>query len=224
MALIEFWGAHRADLYDIMCESVDPEGRILARVRSLCPWDDRLVMDIGCGRGDHALVMARDAGVVVAADADERMVNRTRARALGVHPSLCVLHADVTDLPLASESLDVVYAFWAYFFGEGEKGLRECERVLRPGGSLCVVQNRGGDELSQLWSDPEFACLQWGRWFEERGFASFGVNSYWRFPSMDEAVLLVRYLWGERGLQVLLRSQTLQFGFSASIYCKRRGA
>ncbi len=224
MGLIEFWGAHRADLYDIMCESVDPEGRILAGVRSLCPWDRRLVMDIGCGRGDQALFMARDAEAVVAVDADQRMVERTRERASEARSSLCVLHADVTDLPLATGSLDAIYAFWAYFFGPGaEEGLAECERILRPGGTLCVVQNRGGDELSELWSDAEFACLQWGQWFQKHGFSSLVINSHWRFPSMDEAALLVQYLWGEKGLQTLLRRRTLQFGFAASIYCRRRG-
>ncbi|MFO8059902.1 MAG: class I SAM-dependent methyltransferase [Bacillota bacterium] len=164
MGLIEFWGAHRQDLYDIMCDSVDPEGLIPARVRFLCPWDGRLVMDVGCGRGDHALLMARDAGAVVAADADPRMVARTARRVASAYLPVCVLCADAADLPLADESLDVIYAFWAYFFGPGaEPGLRECERVLRPGGALCVVQNRG-DQLVQItWCSthvPSGACLR----------------------------------------------------------------
>ena len=56
--------------------------------------------------------------------------------------SAVVVAGDAEALPLADDSVDVVHARWAYFFGAGcEPGLAEVARVLRPGGTAFVVDN-----------------------------------------------------------------------------------
>lgn len=224
MSLRPFWGAERPDLYDILQRTTDPHGIIARAVYELCPWEDRVVLDVGCGRGDFSARMARTAGCVVAVDADARMTEAAR-RFLGAGASrTAVLQADVQDLPFAAGAFDSAYALWSYFFGSGAgPGLRECRRVLRPEGSLCVVQNNGRDELSQLWSDHELRCLQWPEWFDWHGFSRRIIETEWRFPSLDEGTALVRYLWGESSVRRLLRARSLTFSFKVSLYHRRMG-
>jgi len=219
-----FWGVERPDLYEILLRSTDPEEIIPAAIRESCPWAGRVALDIGCGRGDFAASIAEEAGSVVAVDAAPSMVAAARRNMVGRSGRFAAITANVENLPFADGSFDVAYALWAYFFGAGaEPGLFECERVLRRGGRLCVVQNNGGDGLSGLWSESEFRCLEWPEWFEQRGFSRRIVDTVWRFPSLDQGTALVRYLWGEGAVRRLLRSGTLTFSFKVSLYCREVG-
>ena len=58
------------------------------------------------------------------------------------------LHADVQDIPLPDESVNLVISrgsipFWA----DPAKGLQEIHRVLVPGGQACIVLGRGSPEM-----------------------------------------------------------------------------
>ena len=224
MTLIGFWGTGNPHLYDILQRTTDPDDLIIEKVRQLCPWRERVVMDAGCGSADHALQIAREAHAVVAVDADDRMVQMARHNlATSRGGRVGVVAGDIEDLPFADGTFQAIYAFWAYFFGEGsEAGLAECERVLVPGGRLCVVQNYGGDELSQLWSDSEFACLEWPSWFLAKGFSRHVVSTSWCFPSLDEGMSLARFLWGEPAALKLAGGSSLEFEFRAAIYLRQK--
>ena len=215
-----FWGAERPDLYDVLQESTDPEGRIVEALARVNPWWNKEVLEIGCGRGDFSALMATQAARVVGTDADPRMVALAEERHSPGY-RLQYRLGDAEHLPFATDSFDAVYALWAYFFGSGcEAGLAEVERVLRPGGILAIVQNWGNDELSSLWNDEEFRCLDWADWFADHGFHHRVVNTSWSFPTIDSAVHLVGYLWGAEASRRLILREGLRWGFNAAIFYK----
>jgi ubiquinone/menaquinone biosynthesis C-methylase UbiE len=107
------------------------------------------VLDIGCGRGDYSLAMAEAVGprgYVYALDAwDEGLdILKGRARDLGLG-NIGTLRADVNDaIPLADASVDVCLMATVLHDllreGTGEVTLKETARVLRPGGTLVIVE------------------------------------------------------------------------------------
>jgi ubiquinone/menaquinone biosynthesis C-methylase UbiE len=98
------------------------------------------VLDIGCGIGGPAFVLARKYGAYVTGiDLEPQLVERAALRAAGLGLSHQVEFRPVTFGPLdfSDESLDVVFSSGALTQTEDKAGIvGECFRVLKPGGVL----------------------------------------------------------------------------------------
>jgi SAM-dependent methyltransferase len=98
------------------------------------------VLDLGCGSGELARALAAAGLRVAGCDISPEMLRRAAAE--GCHPAGWLLLAPRwRALPFAAGSLDVVVAASVLeFVAEPVTVLRECARVLRPGGVLlCTV-------------------------------------------------------------------------------------
>jgi 2-polyprenyl-3-methyl-5-hydroxy-6-metoxy-1,4-benzoquinol methylase len=104
------------------------------------------VADLGCATGTFAAGLARPGLVVTAVDAsEESLAELERLHAdLIARGWLRPVHADLTDLPLESASVDLAFCMEVLeHVHEDEKALREMWRILEPGGLLVVsVPNR----------------------------------------------------------------------------------
>lgn len=99
-------------------------------------------LDLCCGTGDLLVAMERAAGrPLLGSDFCYPMLAGA-ARKLGrLGLSSPLFDADGLELPLASESLDVVtIAFGFRNFSNYRRGLAELRRVLRPGGTLAILE------------------------------------------------------------------------------------
>ena len=145
--------------------------------------DERL-LDIGCGRGAvlitaaHRLPHGRATGADIWRLRDQtgnsRAAAERNARIEGVSDQVEFVEADARDLPVLSNSYDVVVSNLAFanIHGEEEraKALREAVRVLRPGGRMRIVDDpRAGRYADVLraagCSDVEVRRLDWRTWF-----------------------------------------------------------
>ncbi len=161
--VIPFWGPEQLELFELMTQAIDPEERVPAAMQAAAPLEGRKLLDIGAGVGDRTIVYARLAGHVYALEPDPRALPILRGRIKSaVETNVTVVPGSAESIPLEDGTVDVAYATWAYFFGPGsEAGLREVERVVRPGGDIVVVQNYGRDELSEFWLPQESECETW---------------------------------------------------------------
>jgi SAM-dependent methyltransferase len=199
-------GGH-PDVYEIENRALDPDGHLLAAMRNLAPWDGRTLVDLGCGTGFWLPGYASDAALVIGIEPDPALRARAEARIRGV-PRAEVLPGSAEHLPLADRSVDVVHARFAYFLSPGivagamgagiadvakaadapgDAGLAEVMRVLRPGGSLIVVDNdyRWGEFAGLLAAaasvPPLHTASAIDSWWRERGATRHEVRSQWRF-------------------------------------------
>ncbi len=99
-------------------------------------------LDAGCGGGRYSFAMARmGAAEVVGVDVgDEGLLDaRRRADAVGAS-NLEFRKASLLDMPFEDAEFDFVCCSGVLHHTPGvEQGLRECFRVLRPGGSLYLL-------------------------------------------------------------------------------------
>lgn len=121
--------------------------RVARRLRPILSTPDARVLDVCCGTGDLALALARaGAARIAGADFAHPMLLRARqkiAELPGVAESgrLRVLEADALRLPVAEGRFDAVTtAFGFRNLVNYEAGLREFLRVLRPGGTLAILE------------------------------------------------------------------------------------
>jgi demethylmenaquinone methyltransferase/2-methoxy-6-polyprenyl-1,4-benzoquinol methylase len=101
-----------------------------------------LAADACCGTGDLALALARySAGKVIGTDFCRPMLQRARRKVKHSPRPLFLVEADTLALPLRDGSLDVVsVAFGFRNLADYPTGLRELHRVLKPGGSVAILE------------------------------------------------------------------------------------
>ncbi|MER7686631.1 methyltransferase domain-containing protein [Streptomyces sp. NPDC097610] len=143
----EFFTARAAD-WDARFPDDGPA--YAAAVGELGLHEGNRVLDAGCGTG-RALPPLRAAvgpsGVVVAADLTPAML--AAAVRAGRHRDGQLLLADVTALPLRTESLDAVLgAGLIAHLPNPAENLRELARVVRPGGTLALFHPIGRAALA----------------------------------------------------------------------------
>lgn len=112
-----------------------------AMVEALEPLDTDTVVELACGpTADIATAVAKRpgfAGTVRAGDLSLQMVAAAERRSYRAGLDISFEQLDVTGLTLADDSVDRVAARWIYMLlPDPLQGLREADRVLRPGGRL----------------------------------------------------------------------------------------
>jgi SAM-dependent methyltransferase len=187
----------RPDLYELENQAIDPDGLVLAAMRDLAPWADRVLVDLGCGSGYWLPGYAAQARTVIGVEPDPALLSLAAAR----DPRVRVLPGSAEHLPLGDATVDVVHARFAYFWPpDCAAGLAEVRRVLKPGGTLVVVDNdqRAGDFAELLRAAGNAALGQadvTDAWWAARGASRTEVMSRWQFSSRSdfEAVLRLEF-------------------------------
>ncbi|MDR3641157.1 MAG: class I SAM-dependent methyltransferase [Humidesulfovibrio sp.] len=125
----------RADFQRVAGETLRPGGLTLtARALELCdlPWE-ATVLDIGCGRGATARLLATHGHRVLALDPSEHLLLKTGTE------GVCPVRGRAESLPLADASVDAVFCECVLSVTRRMPDvLAEASRVLRPGGTLAL--------------------------------------------------------------------------------------
>ncbi|HMC39814.1 MAG TPA: class I SAM-dependent methyltransferase [Acidimicrobiales bacterium] len=95
------------------------------------------VLDVGCGTGIAARLMAARGARVLGVEVDARMAELARRRGTTVEV------ARIEDWDPAGRTFDRVTAAQAWHWVDPEVGAAQAARLLRPGGRLCLFWNRG---------------------------------------------------------------------------------
>lgn len=95
------------------------------------------VLDVACGTGDMVCELQKQGCSVVGIDLSEEMLSIARQKA----PAATYMVADAERLPFSDGAFDAVTcAFGVRNFVHLEKGLNEMLRVLRPGGTMVILE------------------------------------------------------------------------------------
>jgi ubiquinone/menaquinone biosynthesis C-methylase UbiE len=110
----------------------------LDRIAAHAPREPKLIVDVGCGTGRFTHPLAeRFKALIIGIDPSTRMLEGARAKP--ANGRVTFLQAAAERLPLDDGSADVVFmSMMLHHLADKPRAARECRRVLREGGRLCV--------------------------------------------------------------------------------------
>lgn len=101
------------------------------------------VLDIGCGPGRAALLLAHEAGAeVTAVDLHQPFLDELAgaATARGLRHAIRTVRASMADLPFPDESFDLIWAEGSVYHIGFDTALRSWQRLLTPDGTLVLTE------------------------------------------------------------------------------------
>jgi ubiquinone/menaquinone biosynthesis C-methylase UbiE len=155
----QHWGQRAATFDDVPNHGLHSDEQSqawLARLRGWSSGGTLDVLDVGCGTGFLALLLARLGHCVTGVDIAAEMLDRARVKATSLGLKVDLQLDDADYLLFADDSFDLVverHVIWT--MPEPARALEEWRRVLRPGAHLVLVE---GDWRSN--GHPDYATIR----------------------------------------------------------------
>lgn len=135
-----------------------------------------VVADLGCGTGRTSDALAPFVRQIVAVDASTEMLAAARVR-LGAHANVELREGALEALPLADASVDLaLLVLVLHHVSDPSRILREAARVVKPGGTVLVVDMQAHDreefrtQMGHVWLG--FDGKDFGRRLTGAGFSN----------------------------------------------------
>jgi SAM-dependent methyltransferase len=117
--------------------------------------DGATVLDVGAGTGKLTRLLVRRFAEVVAVEPLDGM----RAILERVVPEARALPGRAEEIPLPDAAVDAVFAAQAFHWFANDEAVTEIARVLRPGGTFCLLWNGPDDDRPNPLPEPFLAYL-----------------------------------------------------------------
>jgi len=197
--------ARHAVEYHELVTSEDREGNLSRALSKVVSFKGKTVVELGAGTGRVTAIMAREAAKVLAFDRSRAMLDQaaqTISRA-GL-ANVTFAEADNRAVPLADGIADIVIEGWSFghtvsvvrdtWRNAAEELLRESERLLKPGGTLIIIETLGtGRKMPQ--APGEILPVFYGFLEKQLGFGATWIRTDYRFPSLVEARRLIEFFF-----------------------------
>ncbi|MBZ0217889.1 MAG: class I SAM-dependent methyltransferase [Fimbriimonadaceae bacterium] len=133
----KFWDSKAEKYAKSSIRDMDAYNYTLERTRSYLAQNDR-VLEVGCGTGSTALLLASNAGHIIASDLSPNMIAiaTEKAREQGVS-NISFVAADLFDRMIDGEPYDAIMAFNVlHLLEDTANGIRRINELLKPGGTF----------------------------------------------------------------------------------------
>ena len=193
------------DRYEALISREDHQGNIPRAIDEILRVDGLDVLDLGAGTGRLTLLLAPRAKSIRAFDASAEMLRVCRERLVAT--GLSNWQVDVADhrqLPVEDHSADLVVSGWSISYlsvwnkengnAELDEWLVEMKRVLRKDGTIILFESLGTGNEEPIRLEHVESTYQW---LDANGFQSTWIRTDYKFASLEEAIELSRFFFGD---------------------------
>lgn len=217
------------DVYEIENIAADPDGLIEQAMWQIAPWAGKIVLDLGAGTGFHLARFHEQARHMIAVEPHDPSRLRAMQRVVQLRlEHVSVMTGSAEQIWLPDYSVDMCHARFAYFFApDCAPGLRDLERVMRPGDTAFIIDNdlRYGTfaqwlQRSPLWQHVDADEVE--QFWHDHGFTCTRIMSEWRFTSRADPEAVVRLEFGDTLADQLLKEHDdLRVEYGYCLYHRR---
>ena len=198
---------NHADQYEALIAREDYQRQLLPALEAIRPLAGLEVIETGAGTGRLTRLVAPLVKQIKAFDAAAPMLAVAEAKLTELGLSNWELQvAEHKALPAADQSADLTLSGWTYghiqawfpddWQAEIKRVLAELARVLRPGGTIIILETLGtGFETPRPPSPGLAAYYQFLE--QEQGFSHRAIRTDYQFTSLAEAEALTRFFFGD---------------------------
>lgn len=195
----------QAEDYDLLVSREDYQQNLIKAIQRIRKVDDLNVIDLGSGTGRVGLMIGNRTAASLALDMSPQMITVASEKFnAGGFRNWSTGVADHRNLPLVNGCADLVISGWSICYlvdwyqqtwqQELEKAFREIHRVLRPGGTIIIIETQGtGFETPH----PPEHLHHYFKYLTDKGFEHFWIRTDYRFKDPEEAINTVRFFFGE---------------------------
>jgi len=188
-------------------------------IREIRSWDGLDVLDMGAGSGRLSTFLAADARSLICTDKSSAMLELLDRKLTGLYVwcNWRTIEADHRSLPIADSSVDLVVAGWtiSYLANSDEADweynleqiMGEITRVLKPGGTIIVLETLG--TACETPHVPAYLASYYSLLEQRYGFTHRWVRTDYEFASVEEAKARTEFFFGE-GLASLIEEKQWQ--------------
>ena len=194
-----------ADQYELLVSREDYQQNILRALDRITPLAGLDVVEFGAGTGRLTRMLAPLVKTIQAFDTSPAMLDVAVAKLerSGLD-NWRVAIADHRGVPVADRAADIAISGWSICYtvvwyaetwrDELSKALAEMRRVVRPGGTLIILETLG---TGYATPHPPEELAGYYTFLEAAGFASTWIRTDYRFESPAEAAALTGFFFGE---------------------------
>ena len=194
-----------AERYEALISREDHMGNIPCTLDEIINVEGLDLVDLGAGTGRLTVMLAPRVQSIGAFDISDHMldVTRVRLKMLGLN-NWRVEVADHRSVPLPDDSVDLVVSGWSVAYlvvwnpdswrAELEKWLNEMKRILRPNSHIVLFESLGTGNESPIHL-PHLE--NYYPWLDEMGFQNKWIRTDYQFESLQEAIELSGFFFGE---------------------------
>jgi SAM-dependent methyltransferase len=205
--------------YERLVSREDHEGNILRALLEICDPNGRVILELGAGTGRLTKLLLPYADAIYGFDNSIAML-RVAAQELiiGQFENWTLGVADHRDIPLRSNVADLIISGWSLCYLALDQGeswrdpfrevFERLGKLLRRDGIVIILETMGTGYTTP--NPPEF-MLDYFSFLQEVGFQSRWIRTDYEFETLEEAVTLTRFFFGdeladrveEEGLRIL---------------------
>lgn len=166
-------------------------------------------MDIGCGGGRYASILAPLSKEYIGLDISKMQIKLAKKKTRK-YKNIKFICSSAEKIKLPSNSADVAISTWVISAMKGKerkiKALKEANRILKKEGMIYLVENDIGGEFEKIRGRyPDTAITKrYNDWIQKKGFSiAKRINTYFRFIFFKESRKIFSSIWGsEKGNMV----------------------
>ena len=222
----------RAHDYHELVSREDMQGNLPRALREIADFKGKTVIELGAGTGRVTRILASMAGRILAFDRSAHMLELARAYlSEETHGNVRLAEADNLAVPLPDSSAEILVEGWSFghsvsceaghWMKAAEKVLAESLRLVRPGGSLILIETLGTGCRTPHPPGPTlplfFSWLQ-----SEHGFALKWIRTDYLFESLSRARELVEFFFGQMVEHEVLSSGQVVVPECSGIWWKQK--
>ncbi|WP_433942808.1 class I SAM-dependent methyltransferase [Paenibacillus sp. SN-8-1] len=187
-------------------EMINRQPDLTEVIKEIKPFKGLDVLDLGAGSGRLSSFIAPEAKSILCTDISRSMLDllNEKLKNNNTNPNWTTLVADHRELPIEDSSVDLVISGWSISYlansgnVDGNKNLeiilKEIARVLRPNGSIIILETLGtGTETP---NPPEFLKEYYSLLENKHKFSHRWIRTDYKFSNTMEAKKNTEFFFG----------------------------